>query len=1052
MVKANRAKFPTMKTLTEKGKKNSRSSCGVYIALSFFVPFALMAVAFAFENIAPFGIIKTGINYLLYQLSDLTGVEVYVETQNPFGDRIMHATDMWHQYFPFIVDLHDKLQSGGSLFWSWSVGLGVNFIAMMSYYLLSPLNFLSVLFETEALASYIAVATVIKIALAGMFTAICFKIIFKKIGLPVVFFSTMFALCSFNMGYYWNIIWLDSVAMLPLVVAGTVSLLRDGKYKLFIISLALAVVFNYYIGLFICVAVFLTAIGYTASCWHSLRKAAKDLLRTITCSAIALMLTALITIPAYLALQNCYKSSTTFPTGLDINIGQDTTAGIIDSFFKVFSNSLSFITPNDKEGLPNIGCGLLCLVMLGIFFCSKKIKKGEKIFCVATLLFFVTSFIFRRLDYMWHGFHYPNMIPYRFSFLYSFLIIYMAYRAYTLLKDSSYIDVIISTLVFSIFILLYFLRSYIEVEEGKKNYASFSNGIMTACIIIGSVMLVAILLYTLKFIPKRFLTGFICMLVIGEMGATAIIGVNTVTSQTRNDYPRAGTSIERLLGYIDNDLADEAPDLYRVESISAQTLNDGAFNLYPGASMFNSMANVTVNKYFGNMGGAEYLAGNRYTYYDSSPVTNILFNMRYLIATSGQSYAEPFVEEVSRSGNVILYENKDYINMGFLANPELESFEISPKSEKNIQSNDPEKAFVNPFENQMNFWQKATGITEPLYIQIPVSSTDHSTNPTVYADGCNVFYGDSNTVKYEFTVPEESYVYSYFYVSGAATGNGTWTVSNDEKPRSKSINVEQAHISAIGKVNENATITLDCTLDLSSWVRAYCYMLNVDVYNEGVKILKESTLNTTEATDTTLKGTINANRDGVLYTSIPYEKGWTVKVDGVEQEVIPLGVVYPDSKEPDNLDKAIEGGMCCVAITKGEHTIEFSYTPAGFKAGVVIFTTALVALIFFWICTSKKWRGKKFAKPVVWLFDPAVKEAPIPQFFFEDTTETEESEATDNFADFEDFKEESNDIEFTIPEENFDILEPSQENTASDISEINQEENNPDNSEEKQEE
>ena len=971
MVWAKNAKVPTMKTLTEKCKSKCFGNKG-YIALSFIIPFVLMSAAFAFVNIAPFGIIRTAISYLLFQISDLIGISVNVDLQNSWGDGLMHVVDMWHQYYPFLVELHDKLQSGGSLFWSWSVGMGTNFIAMMSYYLLSPLNFLSVLFPKDALESYIAVATVIKISLAGMFTAICFKIVFRKTTFAMVFFSTMFAFCAFNMGYYWNIIWLDSMAMLPLVVAGTICLLRDGKYKLFIISLTLAVIFNYYIGIFICAAVFLTAIGYTASCWQGLRKALKDLLRTLASSVIALMLTALVTIPAYLALQNCYKSSNRMPEDFAINIGSNTTSGIIDAFHKVLSNTLSFIVPNTKEGLPNIGCGILCLVMLGIFFCSKKIKKGEKIFCVSTLLFFVLSFIFKRLDFIWHGFHYPNMIPYRFSFLFSFLLIFMAYRAYLVLKDSSYIDVFVTTLVFSVFVILYFLRSYITVSEGTTNYATYDKNILTASIIIGIFMILGLFAYTLKLVPKKFLSIFLCLIVIGEMGITAVIGVNTVSGgnpHKKADYPYEAEKISALLQTIEERTEGETPDIYRVEVSKTSTLNDGAVNSYNGISMFNSMTNVATNRFLGNMGGAENLAGNRFTYYDSSPVTNIIFNLRYLLTRSGsQTYAGSSMQLIDTFDGMNLYENTDYINMGFLANSSLNEFRIP---NDNNRDNDKE-LFTDPFENQIDFWEKATGITTPLYTRIEMSSNANTAKTYTHTDDCFTVFpdGSKNSVNYKFIAPKDGEIYTYFYIS---SGNNDGAVYVNNVHKKSSIVVDKPYISGAGSVKKGDEISLQGTVKSASWVRAYCYILNEDVYQQGLEILKSSTLNTTVATDTKLEGTINADRDGILYTSIPYEKGWTVKVDGVEQDVIPLGVVYPDTKEPNNLDKAVVGGMCCVAITKGEHTIEFSYTPAGFRPGLILCIVAFITLIFFAVCTSKRFRTQKFAKPVIWLFDPNVK-------------------------------------------------------------------------------
>lgn len=1006
MVWAKRAKVPTIKTLTEKCKSKCFGNKG-YIALSFIIPFVLMSCAFAYVNIAPFGIIRTAVSYILFQISDLIGIEVNVDLQNPWGDGLMHVVDMWHQYFPFLVDLHDKLQSGGSLFWSWSVGLGTNFIAMMSYYLLSPLNFLSAFFPADALESYIAVATAIKIACAGMFTAICFKIVFKKTTFAMVFFSTMFSFCAFNMGYYWNIIWLDSMAMLPLVVAGTISLLRDGKYKLFIISLALAVTFNYYIGIFICAAVLLTSIGYTASCWQNLRKALKDLLRTVASSAIALMLTALITIPAYLALQNCYKSVNRMPTGLDINIGADSTAGIIDAFHKVLSNTLSFIVPctKESEGMPNIACGLLCLVMLGIFFCSKKIRKGEKIFCVSALTFLVISFIFRRLDFIWHGFHYPNMIPYRFSFLMSFLLIFMAYRAYLVLKDSSFADVFVAAIIFASFVLLYFMRSYIEVEEGAKNYASYNKNIMTACIIIGAFMLLGLLAYTLRLVPKRFLSIFLCLIIIGEMGVTAVIGVNTVSGgipHKKSSYPYESEKISILLDSIEERTADETPDIYRVEVSTTSTLNDGAINGYNGISMFNSMANVTVNRFLGNLGGAENLAGNRYTYYDSSPVTNVIFNLRYLLARNGSvSHAGPSMQMIDSADGMILYENLDYINMGYLANSELADFLIPENNDSTAQ----DREFTDPFENQIDFWRKATGIEEPLYTPIDVTSTAHSKDPSHFTDGCDIFYTSSGakTMNYKFSVPQDGQVYTYFYISGAQDKKGHIYIND---AFSHSVTADKPYITGVGTLKKGDQISLRGTIASSSWVRAYCYILNEDVYHRGLDVLKSSTLNTTVASDTKLAGTINADRDGILYTSIPYEKGWSVKVDGKTQDIIPLGVVYPDPTDPDNPDKSLEGGMCCVALTKGEHTIEFSYTPAGFKPGLLIFIVALITLIFFWVCTSKRFRTKSFAKPVLWLFDPNVKGMESESLCIAENTETTESEVSeDTITDTEDSEE-----------------------------------------------
>ncbi|MBQ7999588.1 MAG: YfhO family protein [Ruminococcus sp.] len=938
-----KAKTPKAKKLTGENKEGFFSR-NIYVILAFIVPFVLMTVGFAVYKVAPFGIFATMVESIAYQLGQAfptLGIDVVPNMAKPWGDRQMLVVDLWHQYYPFLVDLQDKLQSGGSLFWTWSVGMGSNFIAMMSYYLLSPLNFLSVFVPEEWLVGYLAVATVIKISCAGMFTAIALRIIFKRNDLSLVFFSVMFALCSFNMGYYWCTIWLDSVAMLPLVVAGTVSLLRDGKFKLFTISLALAVVFNYYIGLFICIAVFFTAIGYTVSCWNSIGKSLKDLLRTAVCSVTALLMTAPVTIPAYLALQNCYKSTNTFPKRFDINIGTDDAEGVLEALHLVFSNVISFIQPTDKEGLPNIACGLLCIALIGVFFCAKKVKLGEKLFCLISLLFMVASFIFRHLDYIWHGFHYPNMLPYRFSFLVSFLLIYMAYRAFTLIDKSSYLDVIISALVFALIIMGYFLR---EQED-------FNKATVIASIAVGSFMLIVLLLYTLKILPKKALSILLCLVVVGEMCATAVIGVGTVGTTTTSGYPKDNLNVSRVVSHIDKWAQEGDPDIFRTEVPRTQSLNDGALNSFNGISVFNSMANVSITKYVEYLGCTGWKAGNRYTYYESSPVTNTLLNLKYIMARGESVYNTTYLEEVDRSGNVVLYENTAYLPMGFLANSALEYFNVKDST-------------TNPFENQIEFWKMATGIEEPLYTQLTVTDVGHSSSDLLSysksAEGVYSFTAKDKTsakhTKFNYYPEEDSFLCGYYYVSGAdSTGN---VYINDESIFS--MNVKQPFMFTIGEVKAGEKVSLYCNLDpekSSSSVRTYCYALNKDVFEQGLEILGASTMEATKATDTVLEGTVDANRDGLLYTSIPYEKGWSVQVDGEDAEVVAVG-----------------NGVCAVMLTEGEHTVKFSYVPDGFKLGMVAFIVSIIIFAAMCLLTSKSLREKKFAYPVVWLFTVTLKE------------------------------------------------------------------------------
>ena len=103
----------------------------------------------------------------------------------------------------------------------------------------------------------------------------------------------------------------------------------------------------------------------------------------------------------------------------------------------------------------------------------------------------------------------------------------------------------------------------------------------------------------------------------------------------------------------------------------------------------------------------------------------------------------------------------------------------------------------------------------------------------------------------------------------------------------------------------------------------------------------------TEYTDRTVSGTVTADEDGVLLTSIPYDKGWSVKVDGQKVDIKPFA-----------------NALCAIPLTAGEHTIEFSFFTYGLTLGIIasIFCAGLLALIFFMSRkkTEKKEDGAKY--------------------------------------------------------------------------------------------
>lgn len=890
---------PKANTLKNSGRFKQFLTRNLFVILAFAIPFVLMTTAF--------GIMKV----------------------SPFGDQQILVTDLWHQYFPFLADFQDKLKNGESLFWSWSQGAGVNNFALMSYYLASPLNFLSAFIPSEWLREFLMFSVVIKIACAGGFMAIFLRSIFKKHDFSLVVFGCCFSFCAFFMGYYWNTIWLDTVCITPLVALGIVKLLTENKFRLFTVTLALSLLTNYYIGLFTCIFVFLIFICYSIVKWDGLKNFFSKLLKTGIFSMIAIGITAFFLLPAYFGLQNTNASGSTFPATYAINIGSTNDfAGTLDAMRKILSNFITFISPATKEAdaLPNIACGTVCIVLGILFFTSKKIRLKEKIVDVCLVGFMMISCVIRQLDYIWHGFHFTNMIPYRFSYLISFVIVVMAFRAFMLIDFSSSWDVIIATLGSAVVILV-----GIGTQEAYT---------IIGTSVIAGVFCVMLFLFSRRIVPKQVLLIVMAVIVLGESAATAYIGVKTTTVTGTYDYPRGEQNTADIITKMD-DLEKDTKELWRAEMTTTQTLNDGALNHYNGLSMFNSMANVNITKFYENFGMMGWKSGNRYTYAESSPVTNVFMNLKYLISRDGNYHNTYDLSQEYQVANELLLKNNDYIPMGFMVNSNLLNWKINNNEDQ-----------FNPFDQQNDFFKNATGINTSVYTPIDVVSqghTDYTQFPVSKQSYGNYSYSCTDTtitphVKWNYTAPKDGLYCMYADISG---GDDVTVMINDVS-QPTTYGMGRSYIACIGEAKKGDKISVYSQLEQgqSGTAKVYVNLLNKDVFEQGLANISKDVMTTTKCTGSSMEGTINVTSDNLFYTSVPYEDGWKAYVDGKQVEITPVG-----------------DALIAFNLTKGEHTIKLQYYPKGFWPGFAV--TSVCILAFAAICAYvyiyKKRKNKRDA-------------------------------------------------------------------------------------------
>ena len=122
-------------------------------------------------------------------------------------------------------------------------------------------------------------------------------------------------------------------------------------------------------------------------------------------------LAAVVLLPEIFALQMTASGDMSFPK-------------TFSQYFPIFDMIARHIGNVETEiGLdhwPNVYCGVAVLMFFILYLLCKRVPAKEKAVYCAMLIFFFASFSFNILNFIWHGFHYPNSLPCRQSYIYIF--------------------------------------------------------------------------------------------------------------------------------------------------------------------------------------------------------------------------------------------------------------------------------------------------------------------------------------------------------------------------------------------------------------------------------------------------------------------------------------------------------------------------------------------------------------------------------------------------------------------------------------------------------
>ncbi|MDR1688443.1 MAG: YfhO family protein [Clostridiales bacterium] len=852
----------------------NRKTDWIYPAVSFLLPVLLICVIFALNG------------------------------YYPFGEGLIFVSDLELQYYPFISGLWQKIREGGSLLWSWQSGLGLDYLSLFTYYLSSPINFIFAILPHFMLKGAVVVSIFVKLGFSGLFAALYLKYITGKNDILLPVFALCYAFCSFMIKYFFNIIWLDSFALMPLVMLGFTKLMRERKFMLYTLTLAMSIYCNYYMGFYICVFIAMSFITECVSQKCDLRGILRHLAVVFVFSAIAIGLTAFLMYPAYLSVQNSAAAADSFPTsGRFLYNLYDVLGGFI-----AFSSSIL--------DLQLLFSGMVNIVFAGLFLAIPKIALREKIMFVLAMVFMIVSVNQNAFDFFWNAFHYTRGLPYRYVFILSFILITAAYRAYVLLDETK------GRFLWFMWLLVIPLL-YIAMKGIQAIYVLPNIALCTAYFLITALILDKMNGEKAVTVVLKIL---LAVLILAEIAITANKSFGHLGTQPAHEFPPKYETVQTLL----NSRSDAKDGFYRTDfSTWLKQVNYPALYGFNGSAVYSSTADVRVNTFVTGLGMGGMSLSNTYGYAETSPLSAMFLNLRYLVSLDGTMYGDGiYWDKRANADESALFENKYYLPLGFMVDSKAKDYTHPAEDHKR-------------FDAQNNLFNLSTGLSGDLFKMLEASETNYENYYVTnlgqgYYNYAKKESEESGRVEWIYEMPESGSLFVYVsadYAYNPLTTAPPNVTMRGEGEKEQILRLDYPYIFAAGSYSAGEKISLFIEFnEYEGNVAIQAGYIDHGLFEAGYEILADETMQLTNFTDTNVKGTIKALTDGLLYTSIPANKNWNAYVDGVKHDIA-----------------VIDECMAALELTAGEHEIEFRYYNADFTVGIIISTVCAGMLAAAWI-------------------------------------------------------------------------------------------------------
>ncbi len=843
---------------------------------------------------------------------------------HPFGDGSVLVLDLNGQYVYFFESLRNAIYGDGSFLYTFFRALGGEYMGMYAYYLASPLSYIVALFPQDRILEALLTIILLKAGLCGFtFGFYLHKHSKNPNKMMVVAFSVMYALCAFAVVHQNNIMWTDAIIWLPIVTYSIEQLIKHGKYKLFVISLAITIMSNYYIGYMVCIWCVIYFVYYFCAYdtditnphgekLHGIKSFFRFGLFAVFAAAIA----GFIILSAYYSL-TFGKNEFSNP-----NWALKAKFDILDFFTKLLPGSYDTVRP---QGLPFVYCGILALITAPVYFMTKSIRSREKIASLAVLGILVLCFIASPLDLIWHGFQNPNWLNHRYGFMFCFMLLVIGYKGFGNLRrcNEKFILGICAFIV--LFVAVCQKKEFESYTVTDKQLETFSTVWLSIIAVIVLFALLCLLIRTRDFKKRDGITAVLAAVICIELFLNALsLVIQFDDDVTYSGYDKYNEFLGGMRPVVEQIKEDDS-SFYRMEKLVHRKYNDNMALGIRGLSNSTSTLNASTIKFLNNMG---YTSRSHLSKYQGgNPVNDSLLGIKYLIDNNNSQKLVHYFDKVNTGEKYDVYQNPNALSIAYGVSENVNDFN---------------------FDDYNTYFEKLNGLVGSLRgTDITPELFKPVTNYSESFVGCSK---DSSATRATYTAESEKSTATVSFKFIATTDAEYYFYTPSPSPKECSISVngislgkylgsDTRHIFSLGWFEQGKEVEVKITLGddpLNIYTNCeYIWYLDREIFDESFSDLKDNAQFTIDSKykEDHLTGSITtAEENTTILTTIAYDEGWQVFVDGEEIDTY----------------KTLDALVAFDIDTTGEHTLELKYMPTLYRIGIVLSFSGIC--VFVIIC------------------------------------------------------------------------------------------------------